>query len=148
MKFFISFIILFFSLLCVAQNDSVTKLVIKSPCPCKLACVDTVEGPCTILIDLVFKDGLRASDFDCFGFKLYNGSCASACIRNTDSVAWQFLNVSAGQYTIEFFADGYYYRNHSFDIRKSDVKTTDHFAISKKQLPKYLQALIRKRRKG
>lgn len=146
MKFLSIIIFLLWPFLFLSQEDSVHKLVIKSPCPCKTPCADTVQGPCTINVDLQFKN-LSAKDFDCFGFKLLRDNCTVACIRNTDSIPWNFIFVVPGQYTIEFFADGYYFHNHSFVIRKSDVSTTDHFLISKKQLPKYLQELILQRRK-
>jgi hypothetical protein len=139
-------IFIFASFFLPAQEDTIAKIRVKSPCKCIVA-PDTAVGLCNIKVELKFEKNLKASDLECFGFKLLKENVPIACLRNTDSVDWEFKNIPAGQYNIEFFADGYYWKNNGIVVRKSDVSKTDYFLISRKQLPEYLQALIKERRK-
>ncbi|MBC7861983.1 MAG: hypothetical protein IAF38_03360 [Bacteroidia bacterium] len=130
-----------------SQEDSIQKIHIRSKCKCPVICTDSVKGNCTVKVDLKFESNLFPDDLECFGFKLLKDNCVIACIRNTDSTDYFFYNLTYGIYTIEFFADGYYSKHGAFVLRHNDENKSDYFLVGKNQLPKYLQALIKERRR-
>lgn len=129
-----------------AQQDTIGTIKIRTKCKCHIDAVDTLQGRSSINVNLQFEKNLSLSDFECYGFKLLKNNSVIACITNHDSLPFNFLQLTPGMYNVQFFADGYQWKNNTIKLKPDDIQT-DYFLVGFKQLPKYLQWEIKKRRR-